>query len=134
MLEQPAWTDGEHGTSTVALLFEQFGDVLIPLETVRERYFRNLSERVLRAAIRDGRIDLPIITLDASQKAQPFVSIYHLAVLIERQAHDSVRQLPPRHWSEFRRAVPTTELTPAAQAAGSTGPGTTPATTTTANQ
>lgn len=109
MLEQPDWTEAERDTSTVGLLFEQFGDVMIPLETVRARYFRNLSEKTLRAAIRDGRVELPITTLDASQKAQPFVCIYHLAVLIERQAHASVRQLTPRHWSEFRRAVPITE-------------------------
>lgn len=110
-LNPPEWQEPEdaHETSTVALLFEQFGDVMIPLDAVRERYFRNLNMQNIRAAIRDGRICLPITTLDASQKAQPFVCIYHLAVLIERRAHASVKQLPPRHWSDYRRALPTTE-------------------------
>lgn len=119
----PAWQDEDAtgDTSTVALLFEQFGDVLIPLESVRERYFRNLGPTRFRAAIREGRIELPITTLDGSNKAQPFICIYHLAVLIERQANDSVRQLPPRHWSDFRRAVPETEHTLIATATGSTG-------------
>ncbi|WP_342594550.1 pyocin activator PrtN family protein [Salinicola lusitanus] len=107
----PEWQseDASNDSSTVALLFEQFGDVLIPLDAVRGRYFRNLNEANFRAAIREGRIDLPVITLDRSQKAQPFVCIYHLAVLIERQAHAGVKQLPSRHWRDYRRALPTTE-------------------------
>lgn len=110
-LTPPAWHDEESriDTSTVGLLFEQFGDVLIPLDAVRTRYFRNINEKNFRAAIREGRIQLPVTTLDDSQKAQAFVCIYHLAVLIERQAHDSVRQLNPRHWSYYRRAMPTTK-------------------------
>ncbi|WP_110641060.1 pyocin activator PrtN family protein [Salinicola sp. CPA57] len=110
-LTPPAWQneDASNDSSTVALLFEQFGDVLIPLEAVRARYFRNLGPDRFRRAIREGQIDLPVTTLDSSQKAQGFICIYHLAVLIERQAHDSVRQLSPRQWSYYRRAIPTTE-------------------------
>ncbi|KAA0017130.1 hypothetical protein F0A16_14085 [Salinicola corii] len=119
----PEWQseDAPGDSSTVALLFEQFGDVLIPLDAVRGRYFRNLNEANFRAAIREGRIDLPVITLDRSQKAQGFICIYHLAVLIERQAHDSVRQLSPRKWHHYHRALPTTEHTLIAEATGSTG-------------
>lgn len=95
MTEQPmpAFVDDADApdTSTVALLFDIFGDVLIPLEDVRKRYYRNLNTTTLRRAISDWRIPLPIVTVDASAKAQPYVCIYHLAALIEARAIEAAK-------------------------------------------
>lgn len=104
--------------STVALLFDIFGDVLIPLEDVRKRYYRNLNTPSLRRAIRDWRIPLPIVTVDQSAKAQPYVCIYQLAVLIETGALEALRDCPNTATAErMRRAVPITEFRDVATAA-----------------
>lgn len=47
-------------SATVELLYRIFGDVLIPLEKVREQYFRNLNEQSFVTEINSGRIQLPI--------------------------------------------------------------------------
>ena len=54
---------------TVELLYRNFGDVLIPLDKLREQYFCYLNERSFIAEIISGRIQLPITTLDSSRKA-----------------------------------------------------------------
>lgn len=78
-------------TSTVALLFDQFGKVLIPLEDVRVAFFRNRSAERFRRALRERTIPLPVITLDNSQKGIAYVCIYQLAAFIEHHAEESAR-------------------------------------------
>ncbi|HCK4736129.1 TPA: pyocin activator PrtN family protein [Pseudomonas aeruginosa] len=68
---------------TVELLYRTFGDVLIPLEQLRTRYFRNLNEDSFSLAIKAKRIALP---LDPSRKAPLFVDVRHLAALIDSRA------------------------------------------------
>lgn len=75
--------------ATVELLYRTFGDVLIPLDQLRARYFRNLNERSFQAEIETGRIQLPITTLDSSRKAPKFVYIRHVAALIEASAYQA---------------------------------------------
>jgi hypothetical protein len=74
-------------SATVELLFRTFGDVLIPLDRVRERYFRNLNEQSFVAEISSGRIQLPITTLDTSRKAPKYAHIRHVASLIDIRAY-----------------------------------------------
>lgn len=99
MAEQPRRQ--EPSADTVALLFEQFGDVLIPLENVRARYFRNLSPERFRRVVRTGQIPLPITTLDGSRKAQAYIHITQLADYIEHRAacaaDEQDIELPPPH-------------------------------------
>ncbi len=71
---------------TVELLFRTFGDVLIPLETIRARYFRALNEDSFREQLKKGRIQLPLTTLDDSNKASRFIHVHHLAALIDARA------------------------------------------------
>lgn len=78
--------------STVGLLYQQFDRVLIPLEEVRKAYFRNLNPETFRRALRSYRVPLPIVTLDDSEKATPYICIYQLAALIEQRAVASARQ------------------------------------------
>ncbi|QXI30491.1 pyocin activator PrtN family protein [Pseudomonas vanderleydeniana] len=74
-------------TATVELLYRTFGDVLIPLEKLRVQYFRNLNEQTFATEIQNGRIQLPVTTLDNSRKAPKFVHIKHVAALIDIRAY-----------------------------------------------
>ncbi|NWD04074.1 pyocin activator PrtN family protein [Pseudomonas gingeri] len=74
-------------SATVELLYRTFGDVLIPLEKLRVQYFRNLNEQTFAAEIQNGRIQLPVTTLDNSRKAPKFVHIKHVAALIDIRAY-----------------------------------------------
>ncbi len=61
-------------SATVELLYRIFGDVLIPLEKVREQYFRNLNEQSFVTEINSGRIQLPIAntySLNQATQRQP---------------------------------------------------------------
>lgn len=103
-------------TSTVALLHQEFGDVLVPLEAVRLRYFRNRNAETFRRALREGEIALPVVTLDDSPKSPRFICIYQLAVLIEHRARHAAYERevehPYSHQARLNRdmsdAIPTT--------------------------
>ncbi|WP_444437469.1 pyocin activator PrtN family protein [Pseudomonas sp. A6] len=71
---------------TVALVYQIFGDVLVPLEQVRERWFRNLNRENFGKALACGRIALPVTTLDDSHKAMQYVAVDHLAAYVEQRA------------------------------------------------
>jgi hypothetical protein len=114
MPEPPSWLDEAEPASTVTLLYREFGDVLIPLEAVRLRYFRNRNGETFRRALRDGEIPLPVVTLDDSPKSPRFICLYQLAVLIEHRARQAAQQRPALSddTRQFRRrlieAIPTT--------------------------
>lgn len=118
-MPEPAFLDEASApdTSTVALLFGVFGDVLIPLEDVRKRYYRNLNMATFRRALSDWRIPLPIVTVDQSAKAMSYICIYQLAALIEARAIEAASL--ERH--QFRQrlidAVPATQFRDVAAAA-----------------
>jgi len=78
---------------TVELLYRIFGDVLIPLEKVREQYFRNLNEQSFVSEIYNGRIQLPITTLDNSRKAPKYAHIRHVASLIDIRAYKADEEM-----------------------------------------
>lgn len=80
-------------SATVELLYRTFGDVLIPLEKVREQYFRNLNEQSFVAEINSGRIQLPITTLDISRKAPKYAHIRHIASLIDIRAYKADEEM-----------------------------------------
>jgi hypothetical protein len=88
----PEWGEALPDTSTVGLLYQQFERVLIPLDDVRVAYFRNLNYETFRRALRSYRVPLPVVTLDDSEKATPYICIYQLAALIEQRAVASAQQ------------------------------------------
>lgn len=71
---------------TVELLYRTLGDLLVPVDQVRERYFRNLNPDNFTRALTSGRVALPVTTLDTSNKRPRFIDIRHLAILIDAQA------------------------------------------------
>lgn len=78
----------------VELLYRTFGDVLIPVEKLRERYFRNLNEGSFADAITTGRIQLPVTTLVNSRKAPKYAHIKHVASLIDIRAYRADEDMP----------------------------------------
>ena len=92
--------------ATVELLYRIFGDVLIPLEKVREQYFRNLNEQSFVTEINSGRIQLPITTLDTSRKALKYAHIRHVASLIDIRAYKADEDMQ-RQQDGQRHAAPT---------------------------
>lgn len=71
---------------TVELLYRTLGDVLVPVEQVRARYFRNLNDDNFTRALNAGRVPLPVTVLDTSAKAPKFVDIRHLAIFIDARS------------------------------------------------
>ncbi|MDH4873041.1 pyocin activator PrtN family protein [Pseudomonas sp. BN515] len=71
---------------TVDMLFRMFGTVLIPLEDVRAKMFRNLNEKRFRLTVGTRRLPIPVTTVDGSSKALPFIEIHQLAAYIEHRA------------------------------------------------
>lgn len=71
---------------TVELLYRTLGDVLVPADQVRIRYFGNLNQDNFTRAVNSGRLGLPVVALDTSAKAPKFIDIRHLAILIDNQA------------------------------------------------
>lgn len=80
--------------ATVELLYRTFGDVLIPVDKLRERYFRNLNEESFAAAIATGRIQLPVTTLLNSRKSPKYAHIKHVASLIDIRAYKADEDMP----------------------------------------
>lgn len=81
-------------SSTVEMLHNLFGDVLIPLEKLRVHYFKNLNEKTFTEAINSGRIQLPVTTIDESVKALRYAHIRHVAALIDIRANKADEDMP----------------------------------------
>ena len=83
--------------TTIAILREQYGPrVIIPLDRVMEDYFPGLSQEHLLRRIGEGKLDLPIVRIDASQKSAKGVAFVDLATYLDRRieaARKECRQL-----------------------------------------
>lgn len=83
--------------TTIAILREQYGPrVIIPLDRVMEDYFPGLSQEHLLRRIGEGKLDLPIVRIDASQKSAKGVALIDLATYLDQRieaARKECRQL-----------------------------------------
>lgn len=81
----------------VALLREQYGPrVIIPLDRVMEDYFPGLSQEHLLRRVSEGKLNLPIVRIDDSQKSAEGVGLIDLAAYLDRRmeaARKECRQL-----------------------------------------
>ena len=75
------------------LMSEFDGRAVIPLELVRERYFSHLTAPKLAAKIERGEIALPLIRIEASQKAARGVHIDDLAQWIDARREEARREM-----------------------------------------
>ena len=83
--------------TTAGILREQYGPrVIIPLDRVREDFFDGISQEHLLRRISEGKLDLPVVRIDASQKAAKGVALTDLAAYLDRRielARKECRQL-----------------------------------------
>ncbi|KTS10784.1 pyocin activator PrtN family protein [Sphingomonas endophytica] len=84
-------------STTVALLREQYGPrVIIPLDRVMEDYFPGVSQEHLLRRVSEGKLNLPIVRIDASQKSAKGVGLIDLAAYLDQRmeaARKECRQL-----------------------------------------
>ena len=84
-------------STTVAILREQYGPrVIIPLDRVMEDYFPGLSQEHLLRRIGEGKLNLPVVRIDASQKSAKGVALIDLATYLDQRieaARKECRQL-----------------------------------------
>jgi Pyocin activator protein PrtN len=72
--------------NTTFLLMAQYdGKVIIPIEMVCKDYFSHLTPTKLIEKIRSGEIKLPLVRLEASQKAAKGVALNDLAKYLDTQ-------------------------------------------------
>lgn len=81
---------------TVDRLFQLFGDELIPIEDLRQRYYRNMNADTFKQALGTERIPLPVTTVALSNKAPQYVHIRHLAAFFEQRAYLADQELAQR--------------------------------------
>lgn len=78
-------------TGFMLLAFYQ-GRALIPLEDVVRDWFTHLSADKLQRKVLAGEIDLPIVRIEASQKAARGVHLADLAEYIDRRRAAAVKE------------------------------------------
>lgn len=83
--------------NTAFLLMAQYqGMAVIPIDTVRRDYFPHLTTDHLIRKISSGDIDLPMVRMEASQKAAKGVALSDLATYLDERisvARKETRQL-----------------------------------------
>ncbi|WP_020095978.1 pyocin activator PrtN family protein [Methylobacterium sp. 285MFTsu5.1] len=83
--------------TTVAILREQYGPrVIIPLDRVMEDYFPGVSQEHLLRRVSEGKLNLPIVRIDASQKSAKGVGLIDFAAYLDQRmeaARKECRQL-----------------------------------------
>lgn len=92
--------------NTAFLLMAQYnGQAIIPLERVCDDYFSHLTpEKFLRKAL-SGEIRLPIVRIEASQKAAKGVHLTDLANYLDEQRAKALRDYDALHGRGARRAA-----------------------------
>lgn len=124
-----AWREDGEPLNTVEMLHREFDALLIPVEAVRLKFFRNRNRETFGRALSSGAIPLPVVTLDSSPKTQRFICIYQLAAYIEHHAIEAAKRrwkpAPPtraerRLQGRLIAAVPITDHQPAQHRATTT--------------
>jgi hypothetical protein len=72
--------------TSLALMAQYDGLVVIPIEWVCRDYFRHLTVEKLLRKVLAGEISLPVVRIESSQKCAKGVHVGDLAAYIDRQA------------------------------------------------
>lgn len=79
--------------NTAFLLMAQYnGQAVIPLERVCEDYFSHLTPEMFQRKVLAGKIRIPIVRLEASQKAAKGVHLTDLANYLDQQRAAAVKE------------------------------------------
>ena len=80
--------------NTAFLLMAQYeGRAVIPIDEVRRDYFSHLTTDHLIRKISAGEIDLPMVRMEASQKAAKGVHLTDLSNYLDRRRAVAVKEL-----------------------------------------
>lgn len=92
--------------NTFYMLMAQYGKAIIPLDKVCEDYFSHLSpEKFLRKAL-TGEIRLPIVRVEASQKAAKGIHLTDLANYLDDQRTKAIKEFESLNGVGALRAAP----------------------------
>lgn len=81
------------------MLFARYeGKPIIPVETVIADFFPNLKRDVFLRKIADGEIALPLVRMEASQKAAKGIHIADLAAYIDARHEEALAEF--RHFHQ----------------------------------
>lgn len=80
--------------NTSLMLLAQYGQLIIPVDTVAADFFRITREKFLRKCLY-GEIALPIVRMERSQKCARGVHVNDLADFIEARRAAAKRELEP---------------------------------------
>jgi hypothetical protein len=82
-----------HSAPTLYMLMAQYGGrTVVPLEQICHDFFGHLTvEKLLRKALR-GDLALPIVRIEASQKAQRGVHLVDLAIYIDKRRAAAIKE------------------------------------------
>lgn len=83
--------------NTAFLLMAQYGRAVIPLEAVCRDYFAPLTVDNLKRKVAAGEIRLPIVRMDASQKAARGIHINDLAEYLDSRRAAAVKEVEQLH-------------------------------------
>jgi hypothetical protein len=80
--------------NTVFLLMAQYdGSAIIPLDAVCRDYFAHLTPQKLAGKIDRGEVKLPLVRIEASQKAARGVHLNDLAAWIDGRREAAAKEL-----------------------------------------
>ena len=78
--------------TTFMLMAQYDGKAVIPLEEVRRDYFLHLDLPKFLTKVRSGAINLPVVTIKASQKSARGVHVHDLAAYIDARREEALRE------------------------------------------
>jgi hypothetical protein len=79
--------------NTAFLLMAQFnGAAVIPIEQVCASFFQHLTPTVFIRKATNGEIDLPVVRMEASQKAAKGVHLLDLAAWIDKRREAATKE------------------------------------------
>ncbi|SFI77306.1 pyocin activator PrtN family protein [Aerobium aerolatum] len=90
--------------NTAMILVAQYGKAIIPVAAVAHDYFDLTAPKFIRK-IQTGEIPLPLVRMEASQKAARGVHVSDLAAYIDRAREDAKRIVGEKTMKEWRRAA-----------------------------
>lgn len=89
----PATGSANHVSTSFLLMAQYGGRAIVPLDEVCRDYFAHLTPDKLVRKVAAGDIRLPVVRMEASQKAAKGVHLSDLADYLDKRRDDARREL-----------------------------------------
>ncbi|MBV8664655.1 MAG: pyocin activator PrtN family protein [Hyphomicrobiales bacterium] len=93
----PSSQSGDIVNTTFLLMAQYHGRAIIPVDVVCRDYFSHLTPDKFLRKQAAGEIDLPLVRIEASQKAAKGVHLSDLAAYLDRRREAAVREHQALH-------------------------------------